>query len=175
MMRSFTTVLLILAATFSLATAFEDYMVLIVNGSEKNEADCTPLVTAEILDVIEECVADATGKHLHPKRRNDGHRMLKTRGAAARELQYGCDKNCNMACQIQGFCAHTCSNCGDRRLDAEFLVSDAAQSLNSELTEEEDGHIKAHCKEAAATYARDSGNNCLGDHSAIDILVKTSD
>ena len=174
-MRSFSTVLVILAATLSLATAFEDYMVLITGGTNNIEADCTPLVTAEILDAIEECVADATGKHLHPKRRNDGRRMLKTRGAAARELQWGCDSWCNLACQIQGFCAYTCWNCADRNLEQEFLGSDADQSLSRELTPEEDGNIRAHCKVAAKKYARDSGNSCLGDHTTIDVIIKTTD
>ena len=77
-----------------------------------------------------------------------------------------------MMCEMQNFCA--CSNCGDRRLEADFLGSDAVQSLSRELTLEEDGNIKMRCKQAATNYARDSGNNCLGDHSAIDVVVKTS-
>ena len=175
MMQSFTTVLVILTATLCLATAFEDYMVLIQCGADKVEADCTALVTAEILDVIEECVADATGKHIHPKRRDHGRRMLKTStSAASRQLQkVDCKKWCSQICEMQGFCGYTCSHCGDRRLEPEFLESDAVESLNGELTEWVDGQIKAHCKQAAAKYARDSENNCLGDHSAIDIMVKT--
>ena len=172
-MRSFTTVIVILAATLSLATAFEDFMVLITRGDDENEADCTPVVSEEICDVIEGCVADATGKHLHPTRKNNGRRMLKTSTSVSRQL--GCDSWCNLACQIQGFCVNTCSNCGERRLEEEFLRSNADQSLRRELTPEEDGNIKAHCKQAAMKYARDSGNSCLGSHSAIDVIVKTSD
>ena len=174
-MRSFTTVIVILAATLSLATAFEDYMVLILRGVDKNEADCTALVTDELLDLIEECVADATGqKGVHPSRRNHDQRMLRTSTSASRELQsVDCSEWCSQMCEMQGFCA--CSNCGGRRLEEEFLGSDASQSLTRELTLEEDVNIKTHCKQAAAKYARDSGNNCLGHHSAIDVIVKTSD
>ena len=192
MMRSFTTVVVILAATLSLATAdFKDYMILIARGDDKNEADCTPVVNEEICDVIEKCVADATGKHLHPTRKNDDpQRMLKTSMSASRQLDeldlcdpddpnydpddVCCLNSCSLQCQFMGYwCA--CSNCNPvRRLEEEFIESDAVQSISRELTPEEHGILKTECKQAAINYARDSGNKCLGNHTKIDVIVKTS-
>jgi hypothetical protein len=177
MMRSFTTVIVILTATLSFATAFDNFMVLITReGFEEDE--CTDAVNQVIDQLIEDCVTASTGTTKHPTRKmEDRRRALTTTSAASRQLL--CEPcACSLACIVLGFCTDTCGdpspcNCA-RRLEEEFLAFDATESLRRELTSVEDETIKTHCKQEIKQYAHYANHNCLGDHNAIEVTVRTS-
>jgi hypothetical protein len=175
MMRSYTTIMVLLAATLSLTTAFDNFKVLITREGF-DEYECTEEASEEIDQLIEDCVADVTGQHLHPTHKKNSRRMLKGTGASRQLLCEPCA--CSLACHVLGFCTDTCGdpspcNCA-RRLEEEFLDVDAAESIRRELTAAEDETIKTHCKKSIKQYAHYADHNCLGDHNAIDVIVNTS-
>jgi hypothetical protein len=128
MMRSFTTFLVLLAATLNPAKAYSNYRVLITRGAY-DEADCTGFVNAEIDQTIKDCAALATGTPpLNPKRKLIRRRALRTMPASSRRLACS-GSTCSPTCIMLGHsCSDTCGSlCGDRRLEEEFLGGDACR------------------------------------------------
>jgi hypothetical protein len=183
MMRSFTTFLVLLAATLSLTTAFDNYRILITRSDDADESHCTNEVNDDIDEAIHNCVDTATGNNeKHPKRKKPNRRRaLRTAPAATREL-YACNSNdcgCSTACQMMGYCADTCSWFSpcvcDRRLEEEFLESDDSENVSErELTMTDNAAIELECKKQLRDLAKDSTNNCLGDHNDLFVTCATS-
>jgi hypothetical protein len=168
MMQSFTTVIVVLAATLS-PTAMADFnnIMVLITGDDFDNLDCNATVNAEISGIINGCVEDATGiAGIYPTHNNTGRRMLETStSAGSRQLQGNCPNNyCSMICEMMGWCGY-CSNCGDRReLKGE-----------RELSVVDDAIIEPVCTTAIQAYALESNHECLGDHSEITVTVRTSD
>jgi hypothetical protein len=179
MPRPFATFLLVLlAATLNPATAnFTNYRVMITRGAY-DEQDCTAAVNDVIDQTIAECAALATGTApLHPKRKLNLRRALRTMPASSRRLCSG--STCSATCIMLGYCADTCQNCNNGRgLEEEFLGGgDAVESIREEreLNPTDDVLIYVECKKQIKNLARDATHNCLGEFSALDIEVVTSD
>jgi hypothetical protein len=181
MMRSFTTFLVLLAATLNPAKAFDNLKVLI-NRAGHDEEDCTAAVNDEIDQTIADCAALATGTNPLPvKRKLIRRRALRTMPASSRRLA-GCEglSYCSPTCIMLGYCADGCGNfCNpERRLEEEFLGSDAVDESTireeRELNPTDDVLIYVECKKQLKNLARDATHNCLGEFSGLEIEVVTS-
>jgi hypothetical protein len=180
MMRSFTTFVTLLAATFSLATAMDGFTMVI--GREKwTEAHCTPTVNDEIDNTLRDCVEEATGVSILPTRRYADRRLgtpaaviideEDTHPIETRELQVcapGCTCPENIMCPLLGYCSEgcnsgttVCAGCPRRRLEEGFR----------ELTAADDALIKTFCRQAVKKHAQDAHHNCLGDKEKIEVFA----